>query len=107
MPKFPPLHPFPSQNVFQRLSTIDDRWRRQDKTRAIDAVVTDLVVTNPIGIRRARTWWVTVRAVGSTATLKTRSNALWAVSMHTKRPRRTLLGTTLADSEMVLFLASL
>src|SRR5947207_1056610 len=51
--KVPRLHPFPGKNVLQRLSMIEDRWCRQYEMRTVDAVVTDLVVTNPIGIRRA------------------------------------------------------
>jgi hypothetical protein len=45
------LYPFPRKNVLKRLSLKRNRWRRQQKIRTVDAVVSDLVVTHPIRIR--------------------------------------------------------
>src|SRR5215471_6692673 len=46
------LYPLPDQRVLERLSAIQNRWRRQHKTRTVDAVESDLFMADPIRIRR-------------------------------------------------------
>ncbi len=47
-----PLRAFPGENVRERLAAIWDRRRGQHEMRTVDAVVPNLLVADPIGIRR-------------------------------------------------------